>query len=274
MEDDAAYFGHPGRDIRIGIKALREAVPFIRKHRLWVGVLSYGWFSRFLLVVAFIAGLKFFSVLVQWAGGLKIDSPLAYGASMLDLFSRMFKEGYHLFFLGGMKYGILVLAEVLLFHVVRRTMEILKGEKLDSSFKAFIQAQVRMVQVSLMAWVLEMLVTTLVSAGLGIMDANWLKSPLSWVVQCYFLGYVVMDNYFEHYGVPVKQSAILVRRATGLALVVGLVAYVLLGLPVIGAILGPFIACIVSTLALFEMDVKNWILIPPTTHSTKKPTTH
>ena len=267
MEDGAAYFGHPERDIRLGIKALRGAVPFIRQHKLWVGVLSYGWFSRFLLVVAVIAGLKFFSVLVQWAGGLKIDSPLAYGASMLDLFSRMFKEGYHLFFLGGMKYGILVLAEVLLFHVVRRTLEILKGEVEDASFKAFIQAQVRMVKVSLMAWMLEIVVTALVSAGLGIMDANWLKSPLTWVIQCYFLGYVVMDNYFEHYGVQVKQSAVLVRQATGLALVVGLIAYVLLSVPVIGAVLGPFIACIVATLALFEMDVKGWILIPTSSNN-------
>jgi hypothetical protein len=260
--EEMPYFGYVVRDFRLGLKALREAYPFVRKHRVWVGVLSYGWLSRFLLLVAIFAGLKFFSIIIGWLSHLQVDSPTAFGASVLDLSSRIFKEGYHLFALGGMKYGILILAEVLLFHVVRRTMEILKGEEQDTSFKAFIDAQVRMFQVSIMAWVLEMVTTTLVSAGLGIMGAHWLQSPLNWIVQCFFLGYVVMDNYFEHAGIPVKQSAVLARQAAGLALVVGLVTYILLGIPFAGAVLAPFWACIVATLALFEMDVKGWLPIP------------
>ena len=270
--EEMPYFGYVIRDIRLGLKALREAYPFVRKHRVWVGVLSYGWLSRFLLLVAIFAGLKFFSIYIGWMTNLHVDSPTAFGASVLDLSSRIFKEGYHLFALGGMKYGILILAEVLLFHVVRRTLEILKGEAQDTSFKSFMNAQVRMFQVSIMAWVMEMVATTLLSIALGIMGANWLQSPLNWVVQCFFLGYVVMDNYFEHYKIPVKQSMILARQAAGLALVVGLLTYLLLSIPVVGAVLAPFWACIVATLALFEMDVKGWLPIPHIPHTNQKTT--
>ncbi|MBK7409100.1 MAG: hypothetical protein IPJ40_14190 [Saprospirales bacterium] len=138
MEDETPLFGYPVRDARLGIKALREAFPFIRKHRLWTGVFSYGWLSRFFLVIGIIAGLNFFGILIKWIGTLRsVDDPLSYGASVLDLYSSLFDGGFFLFSLGGMKYIVLILTEVLLFHVVRRALEILKGGGEDTSLKAF-----------------------------------------------------------------------------------------------------------------------------------------
>lgn len=269
--EDHPYLGYLVRDIRLTIKAAKEAYPFVMRHRLWVGVLSYGWFSRFLLIVAFIVGLKFLGVILSWAGTVRTDSPVSYGASVLDLYGKLFKEGYHLFALGGLKYGILVLANVLLFHVVRRSMEILKGEKQDDSFKTFTKGQIRSIKVSLMAWAMEIGVTTLASAALGLMHSQWLQSPLNWCIQCFFLGFVVMDSYFEHFGVTIKQSALLARQTAGVALVVGIITYLLLGIPVAGAIIGPFFACIAATLTLFEMEAKN--LLPPTTQPPNHPIT-
>lgn len=264
--EEHPYLGYPIRDIRLAIKAAREAYPFVVKHRLWAGILAYGWFTRFLLFAALLVGLKFLGVILSWAGTVRTDSPVSYGASVLSLYENLFKEGYHLFALGGMKYGILVLANVLLFHVVRRSMEILKGEAPDASFKSFARGQVRSLKVSAMAWALEIGVTTLASAALGAMDANWLKSPLNWCIQCFFLGFVVMDSYFEHFNVSIKQSAILARQAAGVALVVGLITYLLLSIPFAGAVLAPFWACIAATLALFEMEMKG--LLPSLTHQT------
>ncbi|MBK8491254.1 MAG: hypothetical protein IPL49_10290 [Saprospirales bacterium] len=265
MEDETPLFGYPVRDARLGIKALREAFPFIRKHRLWTGVFSYGWLSRFFLVIGIIAGLNFFGILIKWIGTLRsVDDPLSYGASVLDLYSSLFDGGFFLFSLGGMKYIVLILTEVLLFHVVRRALEILKGGGEDTSLKAFLHAQVRMVKISALAWASEMVLSVGISVSMGIMDADWLKSPLNWIVQCFFLGAVVMDNYFERYQMPIKSSLILSRQAAGLAFVVGVTTYVLLSIPLIGAVLAPFFASITATLALFEMDAKGWLLLPTT----------
>jgi len=60
--------------------------------------------------------------------------------SALDGF---FSEGYDLFVLGGLKYVILILMEVIIFHFARRTLEVKTGETIDTSLKVFIEAQVR-----------------------------------------------------------------------------------------------------------------------------------
>jgi len=257
--EEQPLLGYVIRDIRLGIKALKEAYPFIRRHRLWAGVLSYGWVSRFLLVLALIVGLNFFAVLVNWYSTLHAKDPLAFGASLLDLYAGMFKKGYHLFTLGGMKYLILILTEVLIFHAARRSEEILKGAKGDGSLRTFIHALTRMAKISLAAWIMEIAVTTLVSVVLGFMDANWLKSPLNWLIQSFFLGAVVLDGYFEYHRLSIKESFNMSRQVAGLALTVGVAAYALMAVPVAGPVLAPFIASITASLALFEMDAKGWL---------------
>lgn len=257
--DDRPLFGYLYRDYRLGVKALKEAYPFIRRHRLWVGVLSYGWMSKFLLVLAVIVGLNFFVVLVNWFGSVHTESPLAYGASLLDLYAGIFKKGYHLLTLGGMKYLILILTEVLIFHVARRSEEVLKGSTSDGSLKTFMRALVRMIKISLFAWGMEIATTALASVILGYMDANWLKSPLSWVLQCFFLGAVVLDGYFEYHRLSIKESLNASRQVSGLALTVGAAAYLIMAVPVVGAVLAPFFASITASLALFEMDAKGWL---------------
>ena len=257
---DQPLFGNVLRDIQLGVKALKEAYPFVRRHRLWIGVLSYGWVSKFLLVIAFVIGLNFLAVLVNWFGSLHPEGPLSYGASLLDLYSGMFKKGYHLFSLGGMKYLILILGEVLIFHAARRTMEVLKGTKeAEPSLKDFMRAQMRMIEISLAAWAFELGVTILISIALGFMHADWLKSPLNWMIQCFFLGAVMVDGYLEKYKLKLTASIYVSRQIAGLALVIGVATYLLLSIPLIGAVIAPFFASIAATLALFEMEVKGWI---------------
>ena len=259
---DQPLFGYLMRDLQSGVKALKEALPFVRRHRLWVGVLSYGWVSKFLLIIAIVIGLNFFAVLVNWLGSVRADSVIAYGASVLDLYSNMFKKGYHLFSLGGMKYLIMILAEVLVFHASRRSVEILKGEKAgDVSLKTFMRAQIRMIKMSLAAWGLELGVTILISIALGVMHADWLKSPLNWMVQSFFLGAVVIDGYFEHFHLRMKASFLLSKQMTGIALTVGAAAYLLMSVPLAGPVIAPFFASIAATLALFEMEAKGLIPI-------------
>lgn len=256
---DGPILGYLLRDFQLGFKALKEAYPFVRRHRLWTGVLSYGWMSRFLLVIAFFVGLNFLAVLANWFGSLRMDNPIAYGASLMDLYGRFFEKGYHLLTLGGMKYLILILTQVLTFHVGRRMTEILKGETVDISLKAFMQAQTRVIKISIAAWATEMVVTLLVSIALGMMDAQWLKSPLNWVVQCFFLGAVVIDGYFESHNYSVKTSIYASRQMAGLALAIGIPTYMLMAVPLAGPVIAPFYASIAATLALFEMEAKGWI---------------
>ena len=116
--------------------SLGDGLRFTRKYRLWEGFLKYGWVSRLAILLSIIAG---------------------------------FKEEYNLLFAGGMKYTMLIFLEILIFHITRRTLNILKLESGDPTLKAFIRAQIRMLKISLVCYVLESVFSSLTKTGLGMM---------------------------------------------------------------------------------------------------------
>ena len=66
-------------------------------------------------------------------------------------------EGYDFLFVGGMKYVMMMLLEVVIFHMVRVTLEKLTGQTSDLSFQAFFNAQIRMIKVSIRSYIMEIL---------------------------------------------------------------------------------------------------------------------
>ena len=248
-------------DFWFGLRSCSEALLFIRRHRLWTGIWNYGWLSRFLLVVGLLIGLKFFGVFWGWASHVKVDQPQMLGASVVDLYKQMIQAGYSLFFMGWLKYVILILTEVIVFHFVRRSSEILTGQGEDASFKTFLGAQKRMIKVVLRARVLEIIFTTLAGIALGIFSLDFLKDPVNFGLQCYFMGFTIVDNYNERYHISVKDSAKRAKEVAGTVVAIGLCTYVLLLVPLLGAFVAPFIAGVAATLAFFELEKRG--VLPP-----------
>lgn len=240
------------------IKALYkswEAVEFIRTHRLWKGFLSYGWVVWILLAAGLIVSLKFFSVFLDWMDSISLTDPstITHNAGML--FTNVAHEGYELFFMGGMKYIILILSEILIFHITRRTLEILTGEVQDTSFNTFVQAQIRMIKVVIRSWIKELIATIFISVVTSMFDVEFVEAPLTFVVQCYYLGFAVMDNYNERYHLTITESIKRIEPLAGAALGIGVVFYILLLLPGLGSFIAPVFTAVAATLLMHHLDI-------------------
>ncbi|MEM7104019.1 MAG: EI24 domain-containing protein [Bacteroidota bacterium] len=249
------------KDFVFGISKLRAAYPFIRKNELWKGMDKYPWAISLLILIGMIVGIKFLTICFGWWGNLESTEPMAVASSLAGLFGDIFSEGYQLFFLGGVKYIILILMEVIIFHFIRKTIQTLTGEVQSSTLQDFINAEIRMIKVVIMAWFLETIIAFAIKIFLGIVGYDFLIPFAILTVQCYFLGYVVLDNYFEVIGKNIKESTQEIKKYAGLSTSVGVAMYILLFIPLLGAILAPVIGSVAASLALHERLAEDVIVV-------------
>ena len=230
-----------------------DAVIFIHKNKLWVGFWQYGWVAKTLVVLAILLGLKLVNTFLKWWRNVEINDPTEAVASFGHLFQNMAYEGYDFLFMGGMKYVMMMLLEVVIFHVCRRTLEILTGKTSDLSFNAFFNAQIRMIKVAIRSYVMELIFGIFI--GIAFIFAGgleFLKPVLKYAVHCYFLGFIVFDNYAEQFGKSIKESTILARDYIGVCLALGLTTSILLFIPVVGALVAPLIVAVTVTLVMYH----------------------
>lgn len=257
-------FSNLVRDTTTTISNFKGLQDFIQKNRLWSGILQYSWLSKFLLIIGIVGGLAFIHFVYDyWSHKAEIDTLSL--ASLGSAMGGFFIEGYDLFVIGGLKYVILILMEVVIFHFARRTLEIKTGKTLDTSLKAFIKAQKRMFQVVIYSFVMETICSIIVGTGLGIIGFSMLKPAFVLMIQGYFLGFAVIDNYNEIYHMKIKQSAQYTMQYGSVAITIGLVVYVIMLVPLIGAVLGPLIGAVVATLTMHELHERDqnmaWVFV-------------
>ena len=165
-----------------------DAVIFIRKNKLWEGFWRYGWVAKALVIMAIFLGLKFLQTIVDWWNTTEADDPVEVAASVGHLFQDIAFEGYDFLFVGGMKYVMMMLLEVVIFHMVRGTLEKLTGQTSDMSFQAFFNAQIRMIKVSIRSYIMEILFGIVIAIVFSLaFGFGFLKPVVKYIVHCYFL---------------------------------------------------------------------------------------
>ncbi len=232
-----------------------DAVIFIRKNRLWVGFWKYGWVAKALVIMAILLGLKFLRTVVNWWRTSEMDDPIEAAASVGHLFQNIATEGYDFLFVGGMKYIMIMLLEVIIFHMCRGTLEILTGKTSDLSFNAFFKAQIRMIKVAIQSYVMELIFGIVIGLAFSLVGGfEFLKPVLKYTVHCYFLGFIIFDNYAEQFEYSIKESTKIARDYIGVCLAVGLTTNVLFLIPILGAIVAPLIVAVTVTLVMYHIS--------------------
>lgn len=232
-----------------------EAPKFLKRHRVWEGFLNYTWVSKFLLGVTILLGLTFLGVFMDWFSEADTSTALGFTASIGTLAQEVGTKGYGLLTDGSLKYVILLLIEVLIFHATYKTLQVITKEECPTpQLKDFIGAQKRMFVVVIRAYILEKLTRVAVNIFLGLMGLMVLEEVMGLFIQCYFLGIVIVDNYHEHRKRSIKEGLFISHQIMGISLGVGLVLYFLLYIPFIGAIIGPLVAATVATLVMHEVE--------------------
>lgn len=237
-----------------------EIPKFLKQHQVWKGFLKYTWVSKFLLVVAMILGFNFLSIFLNWFRQVDTSTVLGFTTSVGVFAQEIGAKGYGLVTDGALKYVILILIEVLIFHATYKTLQVItKEDRPTPKLEDFIAAQKRMFIVVLRAFILEKLSRIAVNIVLGFLGLMVLEDIMGLLIQCYFLGVVIVDNYHEHRQRSIKEGLFISHQIMGISLGVGLVLYCLLYIPFVGAIVGPLVAATAATLVMYEVE-EEWQL--------------
>lgn len=232
-----------------------EAVIFIRKNRLWVGFWHYGWVGKVMVALAVLLGIKLMSTFFNWWNTAELDGPGKAVMSVGTLFQNVAFESFDFLFDGGMKYIMMILLEVIIFHICGGTLKILIGKEPELTFNSFVKAQIRVIKVAFQAYILEMVISLMIKITFGIFGTyGFLEPVLKYSVHCYFLGLIVFDNYVEQFGYSIKESVRYARDYAGVCLALGLTTNIFLLIPVFGAIIAPLIAAVTVTLVMYHIS--------------------
>lgn len=255
---------HLIRDVKITTVNYQNVPTFCNEHRLWEGLLKYKWLGRILILAAVILSVQFLRSCLNWWE----ESTTAENVSLSavgGLIGNIFKDGYDLFVIGGLKYIVLVLVEVIIFHFTRRTLEIVTNDSVDSSFSAFVEAQKRMVGVVIYSFIMESVFSVLAGIGLNILGIGLIKPGIVFLIQCFFLGFAIIDNYNEIFHMTIKQSFKYCLQYAGVALAIGVPVYVIMLFPLLGTIAGPVIGAIAATITMNQLFVRDqnmaWVFV-------------
>lgn len=230
--------------------AFPRAWRFMRNHRLWEGLSQYGWVARALVIIGVVGASYVIFEAIDWFDS-HADAPLTAMMSSESLFVQWFTELKASFSEGFLNWTTLVLLEVVIYHFMRRTLQIVLKKNIENAhtFKPFLDAQVRMLIVSTIAFVLESIIlnaTEMIADGW----AGWLFSVF---VRSSMLGYVIADNYNEQFGLSIDQSRkYLYQNYIGICFGLGLPLFLMLKVPVIGTVLGPLVTSVTAAIVLRE----------------------
>lgn len=236
------------------IMTYKAAKDFIVKNKLWAGFLKHRFAALASIVVSLVVTWAFIQIIAKWFE--KINAPITSAeGGILESSAHMFSEvgtfGYDLFYNSGIKYLLLILLEIVIFHFSVQTLNILRNESFQPKFKDFVKAEKRMISVSFRCWILELILTFAISTGLSIIGVEWAKYLPIFFIHCYFMGFALLDNYNEQYNLTVEESAKSVRHFAGASIGLGAVCYLLLLVPLAGAIIGPVLGAVSAAIYMY-----------------------
>ncbi len=230
--------------------AFPRAWHFMLRHRLWEGLRQYGWVARGLVVIGvLIAGYVIFEA-IDWFDS-HADAPLTAMMSNESLFVLWFTELKDSISGGLLNWVTLVLLEVVIYHFMRRTLQIILKKNVENAhtFKPFLDAQRRMIVVSFLALIAEGVILNVAES----IHDGWLFWAFSLFVRSTMLGYVIADNYNEQFDLTIDQSRRnLYRGYIGICFGLGLPLLLMLKVPIIGTVLGPLVTSVTAAIVLRE----------------------
>lgn len=230
--------------------AFPRAWRFMRNHRLWEGLRQYGWVARALVVIGVLGAAYVIFEAIDWFGS-HADAPFSAMMSSESLLLLWFTELTESLSEGMLNWVTLVLLEVVIYHFMRRTLKIILKKNVENAhtFKPFLDAQVRMIIVSVIALFVEGLILNVAEA----IHDGWLFWFFSLFIRSTMLGYVIADNYNEQFGLSIDQSRKnLYRGYIGICFGLGLPLLLMLKIPLFGTILGPLVTSVTAAIVLRE----------------------
>lgn len=237
---------------RYTLATFPEAARFILKERLWEGFWKYGWFSRIFTIIAVLIGISLIWDFIETIQQVRLDSFSQSVSSMGNAMGTFIEHSYNLITGSGSKFFMLVLLEVIVFHASRCTYHLLSGNESKANFNHFVKAQIRMLIVGGFAWILTVVYSIPLKIAFGIFGfLDFLQPTALFMVQAFFMGYTIVDNYAEQFDLEIRQSLKYAQQHFGITFAAGLIMSLMMWVPLAGPLVAPLLAAVTVTLVLF-----------------------
>lgn len=246
------------KEIIIAIQSYFKAHAFISKHRLWKWILIPG----ILYALLFVAGIYAFflssSEVIDYLftlTGLK-----GWMLKMEDsLFKFLFIFGQiilhivmMLFYFSLFKYLFLIIGSPLFAYLSEKTAAIMEGRDFPFSFSQLLKDIVRGIKLALRNVLWQTVYTFSILLLSFIPLVGWFTPLMAMLVECYYLGFSMLDYSCERNKLSTQASMAFIGRHKGLAIGNGIVFYTLHWIPVLGWIIAPSYAVVAATISLYQ----------------------
>ena len=246
------------KEIITSVQAYFHAHRFIIKHRLWKWILIPG----LIYAVLFLLGIYLFmkssnsaigymllkSGLKEWMERMEsswLSFLLIFGQLVLQLVLLLFY--FSLF-----KYLFLIIGSSLFAYLSEKTESIIEGKDFPFSLKQLMKDILRGIRLALrnMLWQTVYTVSILVLSFVPLV--GWVTPLLALLIECYYLGFSMLDYSCERNKLSTAQSILFIGRHKGLAIGNGIIFYMMHIVPFAGWILAPSYAVIAATISLYN----------------------
>ncbi len=267
--------------IPYAFKILLDTPLFIKNHKLWKGFLDHTWVLLFSIFIAILFTNILYDDLHHYffpsdkEGAIEINIDTT-GESSEDLVKNIEEviedemevdnneleilepdflnkdevseeKKHNSVFSGSLKFLLLILLEIIIFHFSVKTNNILKKENKLLEFNDFYKAEIRLIKIMGRNWLLGILMYVLVSVVCGITGTKYLSDTIMFCIYGFYLGFAFLDNYLEQFNFDINKSTKTIQKHFGAATVIGIFSSITMNIPIIGPLLVPFICGIAAT---------------------------
>lgn len=246
------------KEIIISVQAYFQTHRFIIKHRLWKWILIPG----LIYSILFFAGIYFFlkssNIAIAFMlkeSGIKtwMDSIQNSWLNFLLIFAQIILQLVSLlFYFSLFKYIFLIIGSPVFAYLSEKTESIMEGRDFPFSFRQLMKDIARGIRLALRNMLWQTVYTISIFIVSFIPVIGWVTPLVALMVECYYLGFSMIDYSCERNKLSTSQSIAFIGRHKGLAIGNGLVFYLMHLLPVVGWILAPSYAVIAATLSLYN----------------------
>lgn len=245
------------KEIIIAIQAYFQTHRFIIKHRLWKWILVPGFIYCILFFLGawlYLKSSNYAIDLVLLKTGAKewIQKMENSWLSWLMIFVQIILYlVLLLFYFSLFKYMFLIVGSPLFAYLSEKTEAIMEGSDFPFSFSQLIKDILRGIRIALrnMLWQTVYAVSIFILAFIPVI--GWITPLIALLVECYYLGFSMLDYSCERHKLSTSQSIAFIGRHKGLAIGNGMVFYMMHLIPFLGWILAPSYAVIAATISLY-----------------------
>lgn len=246
------------KEIITAIQAYFQTHRFIIKHRLWKWILIPG----IIYTVLFIGGIflfgysssKFINYILLHTG-IRAWLESFSNSGLVSFIFLVIQVGVQIvlfyFYFSLFKYLFLIIGSPVFAYLSEKTEAIIEGKEYPFSFKQLIKDIIRGVKLALRnaLWQSVYSVCILLLAFIPVIGLA--TAVLAFFVECYYLGFSMLDYSCERHKLSSSQSITFIGRHKGLAIGNGMIFYMMHIIPVLGWVLAPSYAVIAATISLY-----------------------